>query len=316
MIDASTVATSQIIAVVRVADERTSKACISTLEMQMPKENIHIVQEVPFEVALRKCYEIGAKSNVKWMLTIDADILLLPGSIEKLLNEAEKMPEHYVQIEGRIFDKVFGSYRQAGHRIYRTSLLPLALELVPADGEQVRPEYTTLQRLGKRGHPSRRVGVVAGIHDFEQSYTALYRKAYVHGTKHADHANELLKRCKQSAPADPDYRVILQGFCDGSIPSDKVSIDARKFKDRAKRALEYLELEEKPPFEVSSIPDWERWINAQVDFPAPEMLIKDEPSVPVSKGEYFKISIKERGLLTTVRRTLGALLIDTGNLLR
>lgn len=68
--------------------------------------------------------------------------------------------------------------------MYRTALVPLALECIPPPGRELRPERAMLTRLFELGHASRRTGTVLGLHDYGQSYRDLYRKAFLHANKH------------------------------------------------------------------------------------------------------------------------------------
>jgi hypothetical protein len=158
--------------VVRSANERTISVATRLACAQLQSDNdICVIAEVPFEAALRATYTIALDAGKKWTMALDADILLAPNAIAELIRAAELMPPHYVQVQGRIWDKILGMYRQAGPRIYRTELLQRALEFVPKAGSEIRPEFYVLQQMGKLGHPSRRVSPVAGLHDFEQYYS-------------------------------------------------------------------------------------------------------------------------------------------------
>lgn len=268
------------IVVIRSSNERTSGLCRELCLKQTSEDNLKIVQEVPFERALRKCYETGIASNKKWMVTVDADVLLVDSAIETLIQNAELMPQHYIQLEGRVFDKITGLYRQAGHRIYRAELLPLSLNQIPPEGEQVRPEFFTLQQMGALGNPSRRIPDVVGLHDFEQSFFDLYRKSFVHAVKHPYWINDLIVRSTKRLDIDADYLVVLKGLWDGMTTKSIVSIDKRKFIEVGMAALESLGLEEK-----RSIEDVDRFKHTFPEYftrvttkqLAPQFILQDEP---------------------------------------
>ena len=240
------------IAVIRGVGERTLPMCRALLEIQLPSERIHLASAVPFETTLEHCYEIGIASGAKWMLTVDADVLMFPGSVSTLIDAATEMPACYAQLEGRIFDKILGTYRQAGHRIYRTSILKTARQLIPDAGTAIRPEHETLQRLGKRGHPSRRISEVIGLHDFEQYYKDLYRKSFVHAIKHYPKAREILQRCAKNREADTDFNIIRRAVHDGLESTEQISIDKSKFDSRSDVALRDLGLDEKQPLIINA----------------------------------------------------------------
>jgi len=172
--------------VIRTTGERTASVAKKLAIVSGLVENeVTVVNEIFFEVALRACYEEAIRVGRKWIMTLDADVLLTDTAVRRLLGLAEQMPSHFFQIEGKVFDKITGIYRQAGHRIYRTELLPLALEHIPAAGAQIRPELHTITQMVELGYPSRVVPSLVGVHDFEQYYADLYRKSLVHACKKA-----------------------------------------------------------------------------------------------------------------------------------
>lgn len=223
--------------VIRTAGERTVEACKSLLLHQVPACSVEIVNERPFECALLKTYEIGIDRGSKWLMTLDADVLLRDGAVSKFLAEAENMPDNYFQIEGRIHDKLTGQYRQAGHRIYRTSMLRKAIGVIPHSGTEIRPEYSTLVRMEALGFPSIRVGLVVGLHDYEQYLRDIYCKSFVHANKHAWLVGDLVDRWKRLAPSDPDFGVALRGLVDGLLSSEPVRIDREMYYPKAEIAL-------------------------------------------------------------------------------
>lgn len=235
--------------VVRSAGERTTDICLALVRSQLPNATVSLLELNPFEAALRRCYELGIESRAKWMLTVDADVLLRPGSGAEMLAAAESMPQYFFQLEGRVYDKVTGMYRRAGHRIYRTAMLERALAEIPAFGTQLRPESYTIRNMGEAGFPSRRCAFVVGVHDFEQYYRDLYRKGLLHAAKHGQLIGEMIARCTEKRQDDPDYQVILKGLCDGLMASERVTVDSRRYEERAIAALELLGLAEKSPLQ-------------------------------------------------------------------
>ena len=215
--------------------------------MQIRADAVEIVNETPFEAALRRTYEIGLQRGAKWTMTLDADVLLREGAIAELVAEAERLPRHFVQIEGLVHDKLTGLFRKAGHRIYRTRLLTRALEAIPSPGSQVRPESATLQRMQEWGFPSREVGLVVGIHDYEQYYRDVYRKAFVHANKHQVLLADIVSRFKSLPCTDDDFRIALRGLCDGLMSTSAVRIDTRAYSSNARAAIRDLGIREKDP---------------------------------------------------------------------
>lgn len=232
--------------VLRSVGERTARVARRLALAQLTSDaDLTLVNEAPFEAALRATYLAGLRAGKKWTMTLDADVLLLPSAIVTLLAEAEAMPSHYFQTQGRVLDKITGTYRSAGPRVYRTELLRRAIEKIPEAGAELRPEFSVVDRLAKAGHPFRRVGAVAGLHDYEQSYGDLYRKSFVHAKKHAFLVSAIVQRCAPRLHSDRDFLAILKGAWDGLLYAGPVALDARKFEASIARALAELALEEK-----------------------------------------------------------------------
>jgi hypothetical protein len=272
---------SEVHLVIRSAGERTASICKRLAQLQgIPDDDMTVVREVPFESALRATYLTGLHVGKKWTATLDADVLLAEHAMAGLLWDAEQAPSNVAQIEGRVFDKVTGIYRQAGHRIYRTDCLAFAVERIPAPGAEIRPEFFTLQQLGRLGWPSRRVERVVGLHDFEQYYGDLYRKALLHSRKHSSLVPRFLERCALHMRSDPDFVVIQKGIQDGVLYSGPMAVDRRQFPDViVGPVLSGLDLEEKSeiadePAFLDGFAEMFRFILAQ--YPAPEFTLSDE----------------------------------------
>jgi hypothetical protein len=202
----------KLIVVIRTVGERTFEACKALVVKQVPEELVYVVSEQPFELTLRRCYQIGIDSEAEWMMTLDADVLLREGAIEAFLSEAERLPPHYLQLEGLMFDKLSGIYRNVGHRMYRTQYLKTALQYIPANRTEIRPEDATLKKMGAIGFPSLIIPTVFGVHDYEQYYGDIYRKAFVHANKHSDKLTLFIERWKAHSPHDRDYLIAIRGL--------------------------------------------------------------------------------------------------------
>ena len=94
---------TNLVVIIRAAGERTLQVCRELLGMQIRGDAVEIVNETPFEAALRRTYEIGLQRSAKWTMTLDADVLLREGAVAELMAEAERLPRHFVQIEGLVY---------------------------------------------------------------------------------------------------------------------------------------------------------------------------------------------------------------------
>jgi len=215
--------------IIRSAGERTGQLCKQLiLEQGVPPENLVVLKEAPFSAALKRSFETGIERGLKWTLCNDADVLLRPGAVETMLNLAEQQDERVCEIQGFILDKFIGGPRNGGVHLYRTSLLPKALEKIPPEESNVRPEFQTLQGLAAIGYPYKTIPFLVGIHDFEQYYLDIFRKCFIHAHKHLDLAEVFLSFWREKAGSDMDYVVALHGFASGVEHYGQVSIDSRQ----------------------------------------------------------------------------------------
>jgi hypothetical protein len=295
--------------VIRTAGERTFSACRRLLLKQVPPSCVAVVIEQPFEKALRRTYEIGIQRQAKWTMTLDADVLLRDGAVKEFIEEAESMPENFLQIEGLIHDKLTGLYRPAGHRIYRTRFLERCLKEIPTNGTEIRPEYVTLRKMERLGCPSRRIGLVAGIHDYEQFYRDIYRKAYVHANKHQVWLAEMVRRWKQLTNEDDDFQIALRGLYDGLMALESPKADARDYTHRAAKVLQDFQTTEKAELETGS-----------VDFRFVENVLKNAGTAPPvdderhASGQRLRSRYAHLGALRMIAFLAGVAFCRTGEL--
>ena len=307
--------------VLRTANERTVFISEALVRAQCPPDvGVTLIKERPFEKALRACYQAGLDAGQRWTITVDADVMILPGAINGLVKSAETMPQCNVQLEGRVFDKVLGVYRPAGLRIYRTDLLHRAMRFIPPMGQTIRPEYETLLAMGRLGFPSRFVPDIFALHDFEQFYIDLYRKAYVHAYKHSWLVSDLLKRCRDYLKNDPDFLILLKGLWDGLTMNDAVSIDCSLFKEKAVKALQELGFREKEPINVEEFLESFRTFSSEATrgYTVPPKDTCDTPVLqPLPHG--FRDSVinrtRKRGFLRGSVASFGAFLAKIGRAL-
>lgn len=213
--------------IIRSVGERTSRLCGSLVfDQGVPASAIHTVSEVPFSSAMKKGFEVGIAQKRPWTCCIDADLLLRPGAISRLIDHAEAQPLHVCEVQGFVLDKFFGGIRMGGVHLYRTGLLPKMIESIPPEGESIRPESFALRLMAERGHPAVTVREVVGLHDFEQWYVDIYRKCFVQAHKHFKHAVFFVPFWRKMAEKDLDYRVALSGFSSGIQYGGNVNIDA------------------------------------------------------------------------------------------
>lgn len=234
----------RIVAVVRSASERTEHACISLIEA----DDIHVIREVPFENAVRRSFELGVGAD--WLMTVDADMLPLPGAQAEMRRMAAEMPAEVFQLQGQVHDYLTMSTRDAGIRLRRGSHLAEAIDHVPAAGATRRPESAARQAMHDRGRRSVQVQLVTCLHDYEQYYRDIYRKAALHRVKHGSWQHLPLAWRRSQAI---EYQVAARGWDDGGPGVT----DVRAYQEAAALALEQLGVVERDPLPEGWTPDFE-----------------------------------------------------------
>lgn len=243
---ANLVASKYVTAIVRSVGKRTETACYNLLAEQVPAENIVIINEVPFSAAVAKTFQVGIERGLPWTLCIDADVLIRDGAVNDLLTVAARADKNIFEIQTNILCKFFGGARQAGNHLYRTSLLNKAFDCIPQQ-EVIRPETHTIRQMAKRGFPWLEVReLTIGLHDYEQYYVDIYRKAFIQAHKHSHYQPMLFeplwgRLCNE----DFDYQVALWGLDAGKTFKGEVRIDTRQFPEEIDRLLQVRGRQEK-----------------------------------------------------------------------
>jgi hypothetical protein len=236
---------------IRSVGERTEFLCRELVLAQgLPEENVAVIKQIPFGRSLYASYEAGIASNRLWTLCLDADILLLPGSIREMVRFAEKQALSVFEVRGLVLDKFFGGPRQAGAHLYRTSLLPQALKFIPLEQDQIRPEQHTLNAMKAQGFPWKRMDYLTGIHDFEQYYRDIFRKCFVQAHKHQEYAEIFISYWPEQGSRDFDYKIALKGYIEGLEYQGDVRIDVQQ--DIYRERFENLHMVEKPDLQPGS----------------------------------------------------------------
>lgn len=276
--------------VIRTADERSLNACLNSVKDQVEHDNIIVIKEKPFYRAVQKTFEHGINKGRKWTLAVDADLVLLPQAISIMLDQAEKQLELLYVYQGFILDKFKCGKRQGGPHLYRTEHLQKALELLEKDDQSLRPESNTYKSMAGLGYQVVLDKKVFALHDFFQSFSDVYRKAYFHGIKHKGW-HTLLPLWIQKSENDTDYKIATLGFIDGyfSEGSSYPSID--QFQEKVLNLLKSrFELKEKDELKLEDLGDLRKYLqeyninyNSELD-----ILTKKKSLMTKVKNKLFK----------------------------
>ncbi len=242
--------------VIRSIGERTENKCYQLIEKQISKRNIFIVRKTPFTESIKESFKIAIEEKRKWLLCIDADVLVRENAINDLLEFAEKADSKTFVMRGDIVDKFLDSPRSAGIHLYKTKYLKEAITEIPLSKNAIRPESAMIEKMENRGYKHKKLDIFVGIHDFEQYYEDIYRKLFVHGKKHFNRIidGKVLEGWKVFAEIDSDYVVAIEGFKDGHRFKKNVEIDSNAvFMKDFKNVLNKLGLKEKVEFQGENL---------------------------------------------------------------
>src|SRR5690606_24769415 len=145
----------------------------------------------------------------------------------------------------QMLDKFFGGIRVGGVKVYRTDYLKEAVKLIPEPNESLRPESFTIKKMTDKGYQQLQTNVVVGVHDFEQYYKDIYRKAITHSVKHAQYIPLLRTFWEREGKRDLDYMVLLEALQDRELYADRNVLDIQTYGKRVEEILIKLCIEEK-----------------------------------------------------------------------
>lgn len=241
--------------VVRTIGERTTGACVASLNAIVPSENIILISEKPFSKAVRKGFAEALNADRKWTLIIDADVLVRANFACEILGYAELLGDDVFLVQGLVHDKLLGTLRAAGNHLYRTVHLEQALGLIPKEGSTLRPENTTTRNMISRNKMFVQTPYLAGLHDYEQDYFDIAKKCFLHTHKHTHFLPILCPKWEELAQIDADFQAALIGASCGASYDGTVLVDSDFFAEQLMVFLEGNEVPAKPAFDSKSYSD-------------------------------------------------------------
>lgn len=267
-----------VLVVVRAAGERTEDLCVAIAAEHVGAEHIKTVHEKPFSKSVRRSFEVGIAANYTWTACLDADILLRQGALADLVEKAHQHPADTFCVQGKFLDMLFRRPRPGGPQLYRTALLPIALEKAQFDEHATRPESYVKEQMAALGYHNIFCESISGLHDYEQYYVDIFRKSIVHAQKHRQSRRYLEDMWRRLAPQDPSYAVALLGLYTANALPEHILMHRDYFPQEINEILHMLNLEEKAPLIVTdelkriadqhlqnyqSPPEVDNWMQAQ-----------------------------------------------------
>ena len=213
----------------RHAHERTQAAGLDLAVREFPGAAVTAVAAGDFPATLRACFETALELDRPWTLTVDGDVLLLPGSGVAIRRLAARLPRRAGHLDLLVQDRVTGEARNAGVRLYRTSTMRAALREGDWSGK-LRPETHLLESLQPIGKWS--PAVLVGLHDHEQYLRDLFRTALAMVRKKAHQRDRLIRLWSERADG-PDDVALLAGAAAAARSGLPFVIDAAAYRELA-----------------------------------------------------------------------------------
>ncbi|SHI37685.1 hypothetical protein SAMN04488096_101345 [Mesonia phycicola] len=200
--------------IIRASGENTLKALIKIIKKQLLPEDVLVVleKEVCFEDKLKLGFQKAIELNKDFTVFIDADILLRKNALRKVRENLHRLEVKDFGFGFLLFDRFYEEPKFRGFHVYRTEILKKAINFVPNEGEQLRPETFVKNQLKKEGYTwqNHLTRYVAGIHDFYQSPKDIFYKYLVRGKRSQNDIDGLIRKFEKSNV--DDFAIALEGI--------------------------------------------------------------------------------------------------------
>jgi hypothetical protein len=214
----------EIIIVLRHSRERTFNICKLIASSQA---DVVVINERPFSSAIKKTFEVGHQNkSYKYLLALDADVLLTDGAIENIVNYLNKYAipfqscgKNWLKVDFKVKDKFRGN-AYCGCHAYNNIFSERMYEFTVNSNyeNRRRPESSVVSEFkNKHGLYSDNASLKVGIHDYEQWSNDVYVKYYNRGIRDQAYLKKIramITEKKISKPEDVDYDIAIMGLDD------------------------------------------------------------------------------------------------------
>jgi hypothetical protein len=250
--------------VVRSSGERTTDACVHFLKKafghQMP---INVINERPFAQALKVCWQLGMESKQDYLITVDADVLVMP-DIVNFYNHQINHLKDFMHLSAKAICALTNSTRAVGPRLYNTKYLSLIMNHLKESVKNHRPESEALKNAARTVRESNllfKFDDVIALHDFGQWRRDLYRKGVFYNKKHQSNYRKYIDELRGATRSSLNYQCFFQGFDNSNVYQASDCLDHSRFP-----SFDSLLIEERPAFDCEN---WEiqfkDWIDTKLD---------------------------------------------------
>jgi len=199
--------------IIRSTGERTESLCkYSVLKNGVLNDQIFFIKNIsPFSEALKKGYELALHKNKEFTFFIDADIVVLPNSLNKMIAEIKKNKGIFF-VNPSSFDYFFNQIKINGPHLYRTKFLKKALDFIPNEKISRRPETYVVKKMNLIGYKNIIFNEPVALHEFEQYNKDIFNRSFNKFVKFPKERWELFKRIKKEKKNNYDFEIAYKVF--------------------------------------------------------------------------------------------------------
>lgn len=205
--------------IIRASGEQTQKILYNQINKQKKTEDDLIVlnEKVCFEKKLKQGFLKALDLDNDFTVFIDADILLKSNALKRIKIIAHQLDESALGFGLLLWDRFYDQPKFRGLHIYRTKHLKIALQYIPEEGEQLRPESFMKSKMLENGFEWKNniSRYVAGLHDYYQKPEDIYYKFLIRSKRSKDDIEILKKTLGENSKCN-DCVMALKGLEDGA----------------------------------------------------------------------------------------------------
>lgn len=179
---------------------------------------------IPFEDKLRQSFQTALNNSNPYAIIIDADIIVCYTFINKVKKLIKSLPPEDLGFGLKVLDRFYGYPKYRGIHIYNVRLLDQAIQYIPPNGKEMRPESFVKEKMLLNGHRwnNNLSKETYGIHDYFQNYEDVFCKISIRSHRSRNDINYLQKRF--SKYQNIDYRIASKALGYG-LTLDKSTIE-------------------------------------------------------------------------------------------
>lgn len=200
--------------VVRSVGERTEKPCIEDLVKWFGSKNVYVIKNVtPLSKATKQTMEYIQKTDKKWFLIVDADVLFFEDKLMGFIKSAKYVSKHDPKalcFQGLLYDKFLFKDRRVGFILYNKKNLNYKESYMEQCYNEVRPETCLRKILISTGYNAYMLNDVRiGLHAFNQYPKTIVKNGIMYAKKHD--IQNLIPVWKEKSSSENDMKYILIG---------------------------------------------------------------------------------------------------------